>query len=927
MKPMRYHPFAFLASLFFFSIQISYAETFTVSKTGGAGFTTVQAAVDAAGPGDIVKILDAATYAEQVTIDSTKNGLTLTSSDPASQNKPKIVWQDKINAGPQTCAEAQIDSLITYDMNGTLRLMRVHDVTVSGLAIDGGGSYAFGSSEPVWPMSGGSRTFCRYYLFHGNTGLLLYMSGNAIIRNCSVQNAYFGVYIKDRNQGGIFANANPGDNAPWDVVPFSGFGRTGNHLIEQNRIHNNSWGFFIESAWDLGFTIRYNLIYENHHVTDSFAAQVKSINSEGSNQPGGAILFKDDMLCPVSIYNNTFWRNYLLIVGGWQPGFQHLIFNNIFARPFRYWTDDPVFRSTEYMDISYRFPNRLTNCIYSCQYQAPDFYCMIMSSFPYPQRVVNQPPVPGAMLASTYANTPFPAAANVRWLEMDSTRFISVDPASPDFLKPIWDDSLVQTYVKNQGWQPSGVKNPDGSWADLGAVPSSGGLPQVVATIKPIMPVTLDSAGTNATIRFDVSERIGTVVNPAFKLFRWVGNIKAVTGSWAGGASEAIITTANMSDIPIPAAPVLKGANTYTVSLPVAQTTPYAFFEAVFEVTGSDGKVYTSSTGFLPYRKRSFKFRIELFATDDTASSRPLTQVRAGDSLRLRVSPLTATDSAYAKLVKPVIVSLQSGSSLFSTEKPNLPVSFANGITGPTDTMVYFSRVPGNGIEYVVASGKSDTGIATVTFLGYSAAIRILSAPAKTVVFQGPPSKTLGRAIPTLNPGQPYAGTLNVYDRFYNKVTFPTSVRLRTLTPLTVLLAGPDTLITTDSSGVGKFRIQTTSSAAINSQILLQALLPTNNACDTAEMMIGAMTMARKPSDIPDALSRLLTQEVRVVCFDLQGRMLFSRTFMSSPSLPLTSKSLLGRNTVVGSKVFLMEVRVRDGLSRKQTRFIRKAFD
>ncbi len=100
------------------------------------------------------------------------------------------------------------------------------------------------------------------------------MSGGAHITNCDISNAYLGINFKDRNEGGIFANANPADLQPQNIVPMSGFGRTGNHIMEYNRVHNNSFGMYFESSWDLGSTIRYNLIYENHHQTPAFAKTV-----------------------------------------------------------------------------------------------------------------------------------------------------------------------------------------------------------------------------------------------------------------------------------------------------------------------------------------------------------------------------------------------------------------------------------------------------------------------------------------------------------------------------------------------------------------------------------------------------------------------------------------------------------------------------
>ena len=83
----------------------------TVSKVAddAAQFNTVQAAVNAAKPGQIIEILDTATYREQVTIDSTKHGITIRSKYPTDLAKPKIVWRDTVNQSPKNSTEAVTD--------------------------------------------------------------------------------------------------------------------------------------------------------------------------------------------------------------------------------------------------------------------------------------------------------------------------------------------------------------------------------------------------------------------------------------------------------------------------------------------------------------------------------------------------------------------------------------------------------------------------------------------------------------------------------------------------------------------------------------------------------------------------------------------------------------------------------------------------
>ena len=339
------------------------AVTYTVSKDGRGAFSTIQAAVDKAGKSDIVEILDAAVYPEQVTIDSNRHGLTLRSANPASLSKPIIRYKDVTHQNPKTCQDALNQGEIDFDQNGALRIIRARNVTVEGIAVDGGGSAPFS-----WPSVWGDGVTCNgqlFPLFHGNGGIALFLSGSITIRNCDISNAFFGIAVKDRNEGGVFANFNPADLEKFNIVPLSGFGKTGNHLFEKNRVHHNVWAFYFESKWDLGSTARYNLIYENHHATTAAANAVKAMQ-DGQHHPGGGFLFKDVMLSPVSIYNNTFWHNFTIFAGGYRPGAQHLIFNNIYAQPFEYYSGEPVFQNPFHI-LDPFFVNRMKHCIYAAQ--------------------------------------------------------------------------------------------------------------------------------------------------------------------------------------------------------------------------------------------------------------------------------------------------------------------------------------------------------------------------------------------------------------------------------------------------------------------------------------------------------------------------------------------------------------------------------
>lgn len=689
--------FTIAFSCFFFPL---FGNTLTVSKDGKGKYSTIQAAINASYPGDSVLILDTATYPEQVTIDSSKNDLILLSSNPTSLSKPKIIWMDTINVGPRSYAESLIDTLLTFNKNGALRIIKNHNVTINGLKIDGGGGYVFGY-EGVW--DGVSP------LEFGNVGITIWESGGALIKNCDISHAYIGIYLSDYNQGGIYVVANSNDLL-LKATPFSHFAFMGNHIIEFNKIHHNSFGLYVEQMYDLGTTIHNNLFFENHHYSDTFALKVKSLTFEGEHQPGGAMIFKDNMLSPLAIYNNTFWHNFLLFIGNYEPGQQHLIFNNIYATPNRYWAADPNFSLAAYMDLSSLMPNRMNNCVYSFQQQYPtsalSYY--IMNGFPLLQTI------PGSIIAGTNS---FPQTANIRWLEMDSTKFVSIDPSSSQFLEPNWNDSLVKQYIQNQGWQKSGVKNSDGSWADLGAISSSETYSQDLTVIRPILPVSISSSGVTATLNFDIMQRIGEMQNPTIKLFRFVSNLNYAAGSWSGSSVKVIATT-NINDISISATQLKVGPNNLTVPIPI-QTTPYGFFETTIEGTGSDGKLYTSM-GFLPYRQLNQQFDIEIW---NLAKTRQLDTILLGDTVSLHIKAIASDTTTYNFPIDSVNVWLQSGYNLLTPGNPNIPFGLSDGITGFVDKEAIFTKTSGSNADYIMVSGQATN----VVFLGSSKGVYIIS--------------------------------------------------------------------------------------------------------------------------------------------------------------------------------------------------------
>jgi parallel beta-helix repeat protein len=870
---------------FFFS---SAATPYTVAKDGSGQYSTIMAAINAAGPGDVVQILDVATYPEQVTIDSTKYGLTLTSKNPTDISKPRIVWQDTMNVGPRTYTESLIDSLITFYKNGAIQLISAKDITIEGISIDGGTPFYFGGNN-IWNN--------KNPMFHGNSCIAVSQSGRIHIRNCTVSNAYFGIYIYDQNQGGIFGNPNPADLEPWKVVPLSGYGKSGNHIIEYNRIHNNSYGMFFESAWDLGSTIRYNLLYENHHYSDTFAKEVKAKTSEGANQPGGAIMFKDVMLSPLAVYNNTFWHNFLELIGHWKAGYHHLVFNNIFGPPYRYLQDETVMSGT-YMDICKCLPNRMNNCVFAAHVQAPDpNYVAIFNSM-NPQAVNNQI-LPGALIAIAPAPS-YPASAEVRWLE---TPFISTNEASTTFLTPNWSDTLVQRYIIDNGWAASGVRDPDGSPADLGAIPQGGGMPVDLAIIIPTAPVRI--TGDTATVTFTLTPRIGNIAAPTMKLHRWIANLpypaNANSDCWSSNWAAGIIPAVNVTNIPEPATPLKVGTNTYSFALSVAQTTDFSFLELIIEGIGSDSKPYTTC-GFLPYRKMpGGKFIVEIL---DPVTDQVKTQVQAGDTVNLKIIALTNNNIPVPDTVRPVAINLISGFPLSGVT--GTPFSLPAGVPpGGSISPVVFTRSPAGGYEYVQASGMWTSGTnQPIALLGISGSIRIRSGTAQTVQFLNPPSIRSQTAPPSIEPGIPFPGQITVFDRFGNRVSQPTTVYLTSLNPAIGAVSSATDTITTDSTGMGRFSIEVT--GGNQGEIFqIRAELPGKQP-DTAWLKVGTVSAINKPSSA--GLANRNLKEFSVTIFDLRGRLVYSQVIKSSTPMLRPEKQLSQFKRSITPAVYLVQI-------------------
>lgn len=714
-----------LLSAMALSIQATQAATYTVSKDGRGAFTTIQAAVNNAGKGDIVEILDAGIYPEQVTIDSNKHGLTLRSANPGAAAKPIIRWTDLVNVGPKTCQEALDTNKITFDHNGALRLILVRNVIIQGIAVDGGVPTAMAYPN-VWG-NGVTCTGALYPLFLGNAGLLIYGSVNAVVRECDVTGAYFGLYIKNRETDGPYFPAGTG-SSEW---PFSRLA-LGNHIIEGSSIHDNSWGVFVENAWGLGSTFRNNLIYQNHH-RENQGALVKAM-PDGALQPGGAFFFKSVQTSPMAILNNTFAGNFLLLGGGYQAGAQHLIVNNLFASPHIPWSVDPNFTNS-FQELSSIFPRRMKHNVFAAQARKPAMDSKTVTAQRYDSaaevwveaypvvhfartiNILNGMPVPdlatptlditvplstgpvtvpvtlpagiypGALIARASEPNHFLPEHGNRWQE---TGFLSESAADTGFLSPAPDFREAL----RAGWPGLGYRTASGTDAGVGAVPLAGRIRDLVRVI-PLAPVRV----VDGQVVLSFSAELVGAPSPTGALLeiaylRMQAKVPVDPASF--GAMPALVLK-EAEPLAIPSTAIRYGYNEIRTPLagPAIDSNGYGFVEMAVRGAG----VFSNVASF-PILPIATLFKVEAL---EESTDQPLAKAEVGKTFRIRVSSLITPVNPM-----PVALFLASGLSLDFPDPPNRDA--AGFFTGPLPFTVKarFLGAPEGGTELVCASAVMD---------------------------------------------------------------------------------------------------------------------------------------------------------------------------------------------------------------------------
>lgn len=719
------------------------AAEWTVSKDGRGQFSTVQAAVDRARPYDIVTILDAAVYEEQVTIRPPLHHFTLRSAAPLSPRKPVIRWLDRENAGPKTCQEALDPAKLTFERNGALRLLGVRDARLEGIAVSGGGQTPFAYAN-VW----GDGKTCNGMLlplFHGNGALVMHSCFRGLIRNCTFADAYFGIYLKDPVAAAPFApRAAAGASPLADMA-------VGNHLFEGNSIHDNAWGVFVENAWGLGSTFRDNHLYRNHHA-DGNAVLVKAM-PDGGNQPGGAFLFKDAMVAPFAIHNNTFSDNLLLIAGHYRPGAQHLLANNIFAAPHAYWGGRDAVFTNSFQELTPFFLHRAWHTAFAAQTEPPvidsqkvtaqlfdapanrtvafdsivRFYrsARIMVNMDLVEKTdfivnmrldlsdgphvvsttVSGAVVPGNLIRGT-AGLDIPRANNLRWLE---TKFESKDSSSPGFFRP----TDASGEILREGWPALEYKTAAGAPAPIGAL-APPERPAGILRLTPLAPVHVEE--NRMVLAFSLEALPDSGFHPGSApqaaLFQLAAGIPINPNGFGGNLGLAL---KEPRELPQPDVALRYGYN--EIGVPLGGQNPDSLAFGFVEMAVRDGSALSNVAGF-PVVPLSNAFEVIVSAAGgDTVS-----EIATGQILTVRVSYRTPPAGA-----NPIKLFAASGAPLSLSDSSELDSAGFFRAAPPFTTRLRLNEVPEGGVELVCASSMAGIDSRTGGIVGYgrSRAIRV----------------------------------------------------------------------------------------------------------------------------------------------------------------------------------------------------------
>jgi len=446
-----------------------------------------------------------------------------TASNPTDPQRP-AGWKRWPISSKDTVGGAldSTDSWSTrgFQFNGQIVVYKSTDVVLEGLEVDGGGIAVF-QNQMVW--SG------KYAIVHGNVGVNLVLSARTVVRDCDIHGFFAGLYINNRNTSGIFADTAATEGLFGSIDSLGARG-AGDHVVERNRVHDSHWAVYDESEWDLGSTFRFNRAW---NLAPAALAVPNPREDETINQTGGWMYLKD-VVGPVHrVHNNTISANPILVgYSAWRGDMQQMFYNNIvtwgpgsssslrvndwhqLAGSSSRWFWNNTFEIGA-ADSLYRFATADSVLALDSSVIVPDAPVRYRTQF---LSVSDWTPARGAQVPFTLNGQwhqafmadgieTFPGGGQFAKMRLDSVLasdsrsrsqlwlvqapFASRDPASSQFLAPLWDSATATRSITGMGWSRSGwASSASGSNPDVGAIQRNG-IPTRILQLRSQLPFAI----------------------------------------------------------------------------------------------------------------------------------------------------------------------------------------------------------------------------------------------------------------------------------------------------------------------------------------------------------------------------------------------------------------------------------------------------
>ncbi len=830
-------------------VMISYSgvngAVYKVAKNMGlhnASFKTIQEAIDACDDkGNTILVMDNNVYEERLEIKERRNITIISQSyldDPYAthnQDKPTIRHTDTDHVYPLDWEDYTQRGKNNFQSNGVIGIFFSSSISILGFNIDGddgrrgseddffkpedvrnslvakreeaAGGFAW-ITGPVWGAHGGE-----WPIDYGNGGIVINRSRSVEIKGCHIYNNFRGIAIFGRSPDAVYGRAVDG------VTPVTNPVSNGNHLIQNNHIYDNSIALSIEFAWELGSTIKHNLVYDNY-----------SRMTLGKITPYqyGVFGFSETVDPQWMILNNTMYHNSFLMgtryAGSWRAGKNAMLANNIYAERINAGSgnnDGIVTYPNLYNNLfetqaSYPTKNNLGGFNFNGKWCSPED---IVSEIPMffgqgssPLSNFDMSVVAGGMIeiemkdgsvgeiepqnsvfpdakintASTYdvsvkenywLTSLYKDSANATVYDTYRQNFISTDRNSDDFLVPNYAEKSLTKRVRNNSRVQTGIVDKDGTIGDIGALcvlttgidagenSWTGEYAGAKLKINDGSLVLIEDDKATIVFTLDVVDAEATQIsNVKYKLVQYYADMPYL--KIEGGAENMQGTQAPEPEAITVSDAVEIGGNKLVIDLP-KDAGEYSIFH--ISITGEDrlGNIVYSNTGIFPYRKASDSeagtsndIPIEIMDVSIHKDGKEIEDVSAGDTVFLVV------DAGSFFTADTLITIKTNKDELLKNEKLEEIEKWDGKFVNKDSIPVVFTRI-GSEIITVAAHTKGND---IRVLVGHSNAINVSSTKASKVRFYDPPSATLTTGFTSIPKNSSMDITIEILDYFENRL-------------------------------------------------------------------------------------------------------------------------------------------------------------